>query len=266
MTPNSNICQFQPNGALLKHPNDCQKFYICIQQQAIEYNCNADYHFDDKTSLCVKGASCSLGVNTPASCAEGSIRPVQDNCNIFEACIQGEYQQLNCLPNYYFHAQKSICVPFKYDADFKCNCLMPEYTVLENKDNCETYFVCHQKSAVLKNCPLGRYYNAKLNTCIADLEGVCLMKPTIGAIPSSQTANDIKTSCRNFGLKNIHFQTFPKSCNTFYTCINGQLFAQRCPKDLYYDSDKKFCAFDATNKCLDAEEMTNENNLNLSFT
>lgn len=137
-----------------------------------------DFHYDATTRTCVAGSSCSSDSNKPATCSEGTIKAVKDDCYIFEACIKGQYQKINCPPNYYFNAQQAHCMPFTYDAELKCNCLMPEHTVLENKNNCETYYVCRDKAAILENCPLGQYYNVQLNTCITDRSGWSLPNET----------------------------------------------------------------------------------------
>ncbi|TMW40249.1 hypothetical protein DOY81_014671, partial [Sarcophaga bullata] len=202
-------------------------------------------------------ATCSNANNNKPTgiCSEGTVRAVQDDCYIFEACIDGHYQKINCPVNYYFYKPNGMCVPFKYDAQFKCSCLMPQHTVLENKNNCETYYKCEDKAALLQNCPLGQYYNSQLNACIPDVEGVCLMKPTI--TPSIAQAlnnlnkdlNKIEAECKLLGAQGVNFQTFPNDCNTFYICINGQIYKQQCPQDFYYDSDKKYCVIDTENKC-----------------
>lgn len=195
-------------------------------------------------------------------CAEGTTRSVQDDCFAFEACVKGQYQKLNCPPNYYFNVQHALCVAMKYNAQLKCNCLMPEHTVVENNDNCETYFVCRNKTAVLENCPLGQYYNNKLNACITDLDGVCLMKPTMAPsfvedvkfTESDSEDKEIKAACGDLGVKGIHFETFLKGCNTFFICVNGQLYTQNCPEDFYYDNDKKHCVVDSNKKCSVAKD------------
>lgn len=253
----------------MANPNDCHKFYICIKQKPYEYNCDPQYHFDSETRQCMPGSECGSDSGKPSACSSGSVRPVDTDCFIFEACVNGQYQKLNCPPNYYFNARQKHCVPFEYNAEFQCNCLMPEHTVLENKNNCETYYVCRDKSADLENCPLGQYYNKELNTCIIDLEGICLMKPTIP--PSLELDNNnlyltnkvkttpaneaIQKECQLLNQQGKHFETFPKECNSFYICVNGQLYTQYCPHGFYYEKEKKYCVIDSLQQCLDTEDL-----------
>ncbi|KAM7357362.1 obstructor-J [Cochliomyia hominivorax] len=261
-----NICKSQPNGAMLPHPDNCHKFYICIKQKPFEYNCDPEYHYDLVNRKCVKGSSCSSNSNKPVTCSNGSVRPVQNDCYIFEACVEGQYQTINCPPNYYFNAKQLHCVPFTYDAEFQCNCLMPEHTVFENQNNCETYYVCREKSAVLENCPQDQYYNAQINACLVDLDGVCLMKPTmppaedlsdIDELSKVQNTADQETinACIHLGAEGIHFELFPRVCNSFYICVNGQLYIQYCPHGFVYNHEKKYCAIDASKNCLDTEDF-----------
>ncbi|XP_046808032.1 uncharacterized protein LOC124420115 [Lucilia cuprina] len=253
-----NLCKSQYNGAILPRYNNCQKFYICINHKPYEYNCDPSFHFDPITRTCKVGANCEKDFNQPASCVDGTIRPMPDDCFIFEACVKGQFQKISCPPNYYFNAQQAICIPYKNDAEFKCNCLMPEHTVMENINNCETYYVCRSKNAILQNCPLDQYYNSQLNACITDLEGVCIMKPTMTpeleedlnvSNLDKMAGNEVQTTCAKLGMEGIDFQTLPKECNTFYLCVNGQLYTQHCPEDFYYDSEKQYCILDSLKKC-----------------
>ncbi|TMW41961.1 hypothetical protein DOY81_012958 [Sarcophaga bullata] len=60
---NRDICKSQYDGAILPNSNDCHKFYICVNQQAHEYNCDPSYHFDKTTRSCKPGATCSNANN-----------------------------------------------------------------------------------------------------------------------------------------------------------------------------------------------------------
>lgn len=259
---NTNICTSQFDGTILPHATDCQKFYICVNENPQEYNCGGNFHFDAISHSCVAGADCSTAARPlPPSCVEGTTRPVEDNCYIFEICVNGQYQKINCPAKYYFNAPQGFCVPLQYDAQFKCNCVLPEHSVMANDNNCETYFVCKGKTSVLENCPLGQYYNPAINTCITDLNGVCLMKPTLPSFIKDEevkvevNAIDLKAECTQLGLKDIHFQTFAYGCNKFAVCVNGRLYTQHCPKGFYYDGDKKYCLVDLVNRCTDNEEQ-----------
>lgn len=129
---------------------------------------------------------------------------------------------------------------------------MPQHTVLENKDNCETYYICENKAAVLQKCPLGQYYNSQINACIEDVTGVCLMKPTIApgvAAPINYLNKNTNKYEANLCAQRANFESFPNQCNTFYICIDGKRYEQECPQGFYYDSDKKYCLIDTNNKC-----------------
>lgn len=225
---------------------------------------------------CVTGSECSNSNGLPQKplCKEGAVKAVADDCYIFETCVNGQYQKLNCPSGFYFYAPHGVCKPIQINAHFKCNCMVPEHAVLQNKDNCQTYYVCKGRKPLLNRCAEGEYYESSVNSCLPDLEGVCVMKPTRPPPKSHaeyQAELLIETGaqkvCENNERGIISFSSFEGSCNKFQICLNGQLYTKECPEGFYYNDSKKYCVLDTENICQsgssidDTEKVIEKENL-----
>uniref|UniRef100_A0A1L8EIN2 Putative peritrophin-48 n=1 Tax=Haematobia irritans TaxID=7368 RepID=A0A1L8EIN2_HAEIR len=258
------LCKGRYNGTKFAHTEDCHKFYVCNNNEAEIYNCDKDYHFDKQTLSCITGSDCNDDeLTTPSTCSEGNKRAVDGDCYIFEICINGQYQKLQCGPGLYFFAPSSSCKPIKYNADYKCSCVVPERTIMTNHDNCETYYSCEAKKAKLIQCPLGQYYNSTMNSCMVDVYHICLMEPTKTPDLQSPIANarqlkidgDMKLSalCAHqalMGKSEMMFQHHDTDCSKFLVCVNGILHVQQCPQDHFFDIEKEYCILDTEKRCL----------------
>ncbi|XP_013115487.2 peritrophin-48 [Stomoxys calcitrans] len=255
------LCSGRFNGTTFANSQDCNKFYICLNNQAEVYNCADGYHFDKHSLTCVSGNDCDDDELTiPPTCSDGSKRAVNDDCFIFEMCVNGQYQKINCHPGFYFNAPKTTCKPIKYDADYKCNCVMPDYSIMTNRDNCETYYSCQGGKADLIQCPRGEYYNSSINSCTVDVYNICLMEPTkaplIKQAPLMLLANvevpKVKAVCgtQALGSNEISFHAHINDCSKFLVCTNGQAHEQQCPKKFYFDEAKQYCILDTEKKCI----------------
>lgn len=248
------LCKNRQNDTRFADYNDCHKFYVCANGMAHEYNCDDGYHFDQFSLTCKEGGDCQ-NKEVPSECSDGSVRAVEGDCYIYQSCVNGQYQNIKCHIGYYFDASKLACKPILYNANYKCNCVVPDHTVMSNYDNCETYYLCEDGEAILTNCPLGEYYNATYNSCLPDLDAICLMEPTkspllkIKSHVEKLAKNAMETMCQNVGNDQITFYASDSDCNQFFVCANGQLHIQKCPQNFYFDDNKKFCVFDSNQKC-----------------
>lgn len=215
----------------------------------------------------MSGSECS-DLEIPPSCTDGSVKEDAENCYIFNVCVNGQYQKASCPIGYYFYAPSAACKLITYDANYKCNCVVPDHTLMANRYNCETFYLCEGREAILEHCSLGAYYNSTINACLTDVEGICLMQPTTSPVLQVKTELEklVKTGsksiCEYFANSEISFHPYEDDCRKFFLCINGQVHVQQCPKNFYYDSTKNYCVLDTENRCQNAEptdvEETNQ--------
>ncbi|XP_061388865.1 peritrophin-48-like, partial [Musca vetustissima] len=245
------LCNGRHNDTRFADYNDCHKFYVCSNGIAHEYNCDEGYHFDKYTLSCMDGSDCQ-NKEFPDECVDGRVRAVEGDCFIYQSCVNGQYQNIKCRTGHYFDASKLSCRPITYNANYKCNCVVPDHTVMSNFENCETYYVCEDGEAVLNKCPLGEYYNATYNTCVEDLDGTCLMEPTKAPLRQQMekfAKTAVENLCQNVAADEVAFYGSDSDCNQFLVCSIGQLFVKRCPQNFYFDANLKYCIFDGEHKC-----------------
>uniref|UniRef100_A0A182YIS6 Chitin-binding type-2 domain-containing protein n=1 Tax=Anopheles stephensi TaxID=30069 RepID=A0A182YIS6_ANOST len=130
--PANNPCASNQGIAYLPHPQDCNRYYMCMDQQMLERTCAAGETFDIYTSKCgpSETSTCILypkpptnpeDVPTPPTpppnllplfgCpATGTVNvPHPFDCNLYYLCVEGQAFQLSCGPNLVFDIQINQC-------------------------------------------------------------------------------------------------------------------------------------------------------------
>ncbi|XP_073839438.1 obstructor-J [Musca autumnalis] len=256
------ICNGRMDDTRFSDYNDCHKFYVCASGVAHEYNCNEGFHFDQNTLSCMDGDACQ-NKEVPTECTDGSVRAVDGDCFIYQSCVNGQYQNIKCHTGYYFDSYKLTCRPITSSASYKCNCVVPDHTVMSNPDNCQTYYLCEAGQAILTKCDSDQYYNATFNTCFPDTDAICLMKPT--QTPMLEEIKDqaeklaktaVENLCQNADNNELAFYAAEGDCNKFVVCAKGQLHVQKCPQNFYFDAKLNYCVLDADHKCQEDGKLT----------
>ncbi|XP_039963016.1 peritrophin-48-like [Bactrocera tryoni] len=237
-----NVCNLKSDWDVVQSEEDCHKFYLCLNGNAEEYSCADNYYFDPKEKRCKIGIFSTM--EAIDKCTPQSIRRINDNCQAFSRCENGEYVIQNCTKEQYFSTKYASCQPIATSADHKCSCLLPPYAIISNPDDCETYYICSDGKAVLQQCPRGQYYSEQISSCLPDLSGICIALPSMSSTELAMTE-----ICSSFGNNIADFQPYIKECDKFSLCINGRMFPRRCPKGSYYDKNKRFCRWDVNEIC-----------------
>lgn len=194
-------------------------------------------------------------------CTDGVVAALEGDCLSFNVCVSGQYQKINCPNGYYYNVPNAKCQPINYDADYKCNCVVPDHTLMANPNNCETFYLCEGKKAVLENCSRGQYYNSTQNACLRDNEGICLMEATRSPemeIEPELEDIQIKTICEQLSNEESVYYPYDNDCSKFLMCTNGRLTLQQCPQKFYYDSNKNYCVLDDEHKCQNSDVKSEE--------
>ncbi|XP_044251808.2 peritrophin-48 [Drosophila takahashii] len=247
------VCRISDPFQSLPHKDNCQRFYVCTGDEEVpvqEFSCPAEYHFSKKLMICVPG-SCS---NESSFCGlTNSVQRINGDCLRYRQCLKGgSYAVAKCSAGNYFDPRRRACLPVAITAAHQCSCVLPENATLSNPSDCETYFRCHSGQAELVQCPSGAYFNAQAGTCLPDLTGICLEKPTM---PPQLTEQALAMDeCIRTGSR---LAPHSRDCQRYYVCARKRVLEMRCPRGQYFDVVRRYCSFDSRSEC-QATEVVKE--------
>ena len=286
------MCKGKADFSVHASTTDCRKFHWCIKQVTYENACAANQYFDDKLFICREG-QCKPTSDNEVSISETSnvcqpsskLHRVADNCYAYEQCIAGYKMQFICPKGEYFKSTTKTCEPIEHDVNHLCGCVMPERTVLNNPNDCQSYYRCLNGQALLRQCQPGHYFDRQKSSCLPDFKHFCIgnvvEKPVIEELPeqlpeqlpeelpeelpeqlpeklpeelpeelpAQPAATSAQKHCLAAEKEKPMFLANEQYCNQFYLCLNGQLFEKQCPVDFYFDAKERYCRFDVKKQC-----------------
>jgi len=234
------VCAGHPNWTLVPNINDCRKFFVCINREYEEMECAEGYHFNRKNERCTPGYCANIG--TADKCQQYEVRRIAEDCTAFLSCRKGTFVRNQCPESTYFDATYSSCLQIANNPRHQCSCIMPEYTVLPNADNCETYYTCTDGKPKLHQCPSMQYYSENVSSCLPDFQGICIIAPTM---PPMEMALDTAI-CRE---GRFPYHAHETDCNKFYLCVNGKAHLKHCAIGYYFDETLQICLVDENKMC-----------------
>ncbi|XP_068158103.1 chitin-binding domain protein cbd-1-like [Drosophila tropicalis] len=104
------------------------------------------------------------------TCEKDDLKADPEDCKGYLQCVKGVYVKLQCANGSYFNSTIKTCV---VDVQGNCdgNCI--ESSLTENPDDCAQYYECIEGKFVQIKCPSGSYFNANLDSCVIDENGIC---------------------------------------------------------------------------------------------
>lgn len=178
-------------------------------------------------------------------CEAYEVLPVANECQKFTFCKQGKRERYQCPISQFFDIEMSVCRPKENSPDAKCRCSTVSNNIFANPEDCETYYTCVNDKAILIQCPKGEYFDAGRNTCLPDLDAICLEEPTM----SPPVTPQIYDLCNANVATGTLFFSSPTDCKTFFICDEGQLIIRECPKGFYFDDELLYCYADENHIC-----------------
>ncbi|XP_037940243.1 peritrophin-48 isoform X2 [Teleopsis dalmanni] len=184
----SATCANQPDGMVLKHATDCNKFILCIHHNALEYSCRPGEYFDADVSICLPIE------NTPqhkCSCImpEHTVVMNPEDCTTFYYCESGKAVMHRCPIGQFYDERISACLvdvngicvmqPTRNPAEMVllqlCQYSGKEsYITQADPSDCSKFLLCMNGKVFTEKCDNGFYYDKYLHFCRLDTDNICI--------------------------------------------------------------------------------------------
>ncbi|XP_050359664.1 protein obstructor-E-like isoform X2 [Nymphalis io] len=191
------------------------------------------------------------------TCTEKHERyPIPDSCDSYIECKNGIAEKKLCPDGLRYKHDTTINPPCLYPTEVQCNpgsTLQPPkptencpnqngYFKTEDRYNCSSYRICVNGVGYDYNCPFGLAFNSLTYRCDwpdtvpqCDAEGLFSFR-----CPEQHHSST--------SLNTIRSYRSPKSCEKYYTCINGKPRRLECNEYFAFDEANQICvpAFNVT--------------------
>ncbi|XP_055905773.1 uncharacterized protein LOC129941219 [Eupeodes corollae] len=213
---------------------NCSVYLECTKGKLVEQNCPYQYLFDSSTKQCERDedGKCWEMCYCEGGYKQGDLIGNDESCSSYFRCDNGKLIPDDCGVGNYFDTTTNNCVR---DINGVCGCKdkpctcpggYEEGDFVENEDKCYSYYVCLHGELVAQSCGTGNYFDKASKRCERDYDGKCWPKCKEGDRVANET-----------------------SCYSYSVCKNGELIAQTCGDDEYFDKQSKKCVRDDEHIC-----------------
>ncbi|RNA18636.1 cell death abnormality 1-like isoform X1 [Brachionus plicatilis] len=206
---NCNLCD--PNLDLTPYPNDCSKFYRCVNGVLSTITCPSGFLFDKNSKTCKSSEQVNCATCDPSI----DLTQVPNDCSRFYRCINGVLSTLTCPSGYLFDSSAKACNP---STQVNCNSCDPSIDLTQVPNDCSKFYRCVNGQQSILACPSGYLFDSNAKACN----------------PESQVPNCY--SCASQNLVNV-----PGDCSRYYLCLNNVLTIYNCPAGLSFDNSVQNC-------------------------
>ncbi|XP_055544551.1 uncharacterized protein LOC129729757 [Wyeomyia smithii] len=271
-TPTPGICTDVTDGVLVRHPLDCNQYYLCVGQVGVPTICPTGLWFDEPNQMCSNpvNVDCPHGPTTPApdpfAVCENvfEYRFVRDEeyCYRYVQCIGGTPYPLVCHDGLWFDQERQTCDRSEYvecDGFDAPDVRPPDYTgICEDVDDgmlaphdtfCNEYFLCVRGVGWPIICPLGLWFDVEQQTCSVAGQVQCHLAPERPPVTESPYA-------RCSGIPENAYVRDPDYCYRYYKCVSGSPFPMICPSEQWFDERQQSCRNATEVSCPIEEEQT----------
>ncbi|ELU12808.1 hypothetical protein CAPTEDRAFT_35459, partial [Capitella teleta] len=234
------------DSELVADPDDCKKYFQCLNNQWAHFTCPGDSTFDSKANA---SSWCCFSLvahpstdpcNRPPLCLSGNDSELvadPDDCEKYFQCLNNQWAHFTCPGDSTFDSKANACATNHGNCFPACPVYTGASTVsaTPDPDDCEKYFQCLNNQWAHFTCPGDSTFDSKANACATNHETVsppalCIQEPPrcqllVGPLPD------------------------PDDCHYFYVCNNGQWGRGRCPDGFFFDQDVLNCD-DSDDNCL----------------
>lgn len=226
---------------------DCTQYYGCCTGKFVLKSCPSGQYWNSNNQQCepdngqcvpvepgAPGAPCAPGEpGAPGACTEGDTKVDASDCTKYQVCKNGEYVSASCNSGYYWNSANSQC---EQDNGQCVSVTCKDGELSADSSDCAGYFICLDNKLVKRKCASQTYFDASLETCVIDTEGVCIPK-----VCDSECCDK----------PNNWIGPVDKNCSAFIHCLYGQLIQQTCPNNLQFNNITKQCDFPDVVQCDD---------------
>uniref|UniRef100_A0A2H1VW49 SFRICE_008059 n=1 Tax=Spodoptera frugiperda TaxID=7108 RepID=A0A2H1VW49_SPOFR len=213
-----------PEGVFgnVPNPNECSSYFLCVNGEAIPFNCAEGLEYDPESKTCVVIAEggCTMGPGTPTQSPS-----TPDGFSTTPANIASSTQSV----------EDEICSGV--------------FGTIPHPELCNSFYICDGDKSLQLFCVEGYEYDPESKGCVEIAEGGCtLQSPT-----TTEAAVTEPPICPEGLYGNI---PHPQLCNAFYMCTGGQALELFCSEGFEFDPESRECAMIAEGGCTLGSQTT----------
>lgn len=150
-------CRHINYDKIFKDPKDCTKFFICDENEALQYQCDEGMMYSSDVASCIEADS---------------------------TCLMENEDQF-----------KKKCKEGKIDAELCCQ-QFPRYsfTFLKNPKDCRSYYVCFNHRVGRMKCPFRFHWSVKYNMCLFPRFAKCTIDQPPEGSASEESSNSYENN------------------------------------------------------------------------
>nr|AYV99605.1 venom polypeptide [Dolopus genitalis] len=243
---------------VLPFPNDCSKFYKCLNGIAYPVSCPAGLHWSNDLNRCdwPEVAKCDPKLQMPSTKDE----KIPMNKELLTTAMPAT----TIMPT-------SVTPPMHVDCPVNEDPQKP--TLLPNPNDCSKFYKCVNRRGYLIACPAGLHFSTKLGLCdwpeVANCDASLRREttalprvsttgaPKISTTRATTPAPSVPLDCpANEDPKNPIVLPYPGDCSKFYKCLSGRAYPIACPAGLHYSQKLEQCDWPENAKCDPAPKMS----------
>ncbi|XP_016964808.1 mucin-5AC [Drosophila biarmipes] len=229
--PPENPCEGLKNNTLLPSAENCNEFFVCVNQESEVYHCPAEMLFNPDWKIC------------------------DDKENVWCFGDRTTQDSLETTPT------------TEEESFTKCEG-QKKGTSFPDTQNCQQYYYCWgNNSYIILPCPVDNWFNPMSGNCGPDIspeacrEEIATTTPIITTPPSTTVAptskgDDDENPCADQELG----ASFPlkSDCQSYLLCLNnGQSTTAKCPTNAWFDPKTGDCGPNVSpTACLESSATT----------
>ncbi|XP_017864425.1 PREDICTED: serine-rich adhesin for platelets isoform X4 [Drosophila arizonae] len=201
-------CSSLPNGAFIRDPNLCAKFYVCSNGRAIPHSCPNVLYFDIKKKVCNFPSLVDCTSDEDYSTAPQSpLSPTDDS-------------------------------PSEPDDSPTPDCsLFPNGEYVRHPRSCSKFYVCANGKAIPRQCPKGLYIDTEIKYCNYPSRVRCTIE--VAPSPSISVITGTEVNCIN--KRDGTTMRDSELHNKYYVCRNGTPVTHFCDPGKWFDLNRGVC-------------------------
>ncbi|EAU77159.2 AGAP010466-PA, partial [Anopheles gambiae str. PEST] len=220
-SPAINPCANNVGIAYLPHPQDCNRYYMCMDSQALERSCAFGEIFDIYKTTCGPSETSSCILNPTPTSTPGDI-------------------------------PKPPTSPPNLNPLFVC----PEPTGnFPHPTNCNLYYLCINSQSFQRECGPNLVFDIQIMQCNRPEDSICqadLVTPPTADTTTVQQGPDLAALCAALSMDSLVELAYPGECSSYIVCLDRQYIATEvCPAGLHHNPILSVCDSPDQAECLD---------------
>ncbi|XP_053661289.1 uncharacterized protein LOC128710269 [Anopheles marshallii] len=235
------LCEQQPNGVILAHPNECDLYVMCFDHEPSPLRCPAGEILNAQAQFCTPGMvdTCQFHpVETMCTnVQDNTVYPHPDDCARFIKCNVGKAIVNDCPAGEILHGLSKSCKPGNAKTckflDSVCHG-HPDGFVVEHPSHCGHFIKCRHGAATVDSCPKGEILRADMQVCVPGNTSTCEVEP-------------IERTC--VGKPNGRVYPYRTDCHSYIRCQSSVAVVENCRPGTIFLAKAQSCVAGNGNTC-----------------